>query len=106
MAVDRVDHQECPGNVPESAAREEVCSKGGGGISDIQILGETAFDDLLATEQVVGTFILGVGDCTGLLGATVEGITYSEWDRPQALDGRPESSSGNGQKAVRKGILV
>jgi hypothetical protein len=78
MAVDRVDHQECPGNVPESAAREEVCSKGGGGISDIQILGETAFDDLLATEQVVGTFILGVGDCTGLLGATVEGITYSE----------------------------
>jgi hypothetical protein len=55
-----------------------VCSEGGGGIPDIQILGATAFDDLLASEQVVGTFFLTVGDCTGLLGATMEGITNAE----------------------------
>jgi hypothetical protein len=78
VAVDRVDHQECPGNAPGSTAREEACSEGGGGIPDIQILGATAFDDLLASEQVVGTFFLRVGDCTGLLGATVEGITDGE----------------------------
>jgi hypothetical protein len=27
VAVDRVDHQECPGNVPGSTAREEACSE-------------------------------------------------------------------------------
>jgi len=78
VAVDRVEHQECPGNAPESTAREEVCSAGGGGIPDIQIHGATAVDDLLASEQVVGTFFLRVADCTGLLGATVEGITDGE----------------------------
>jgi hypothetical protein len=78
VAVGRVDHQECPGNVPQSTAREEACSEGGGSIPDIQILGATAFNDLLAGEQVVGTFFLRVGDCTGLLGATVEGITDGE----------------------------
>jgi len=26
VAVDRIDHQECPGNVPGSTAREEACS--------------------------------------------------------------------------------
>ena len=96
MAVDRVDHQECSRNAPGSTAREEACSEGGGGIPDIQILGATAFDDLLASEQVVGTFFLTVGDCTGLVGATVEGITDGERDRPQALDGRAGSSGGNG----------
>jgi len=78
VAVDRVDHRECPGNAPGSSAREEVRSEGGGGIPDIQILGATAFDDLLASEQVVRTFFLRVGDCTGLLGATVEDITDGE----------------------------
>jgi len=61
VAVDQVDHQHCPGNVPGSAAREEACSEGGGGIPDIQILGATAFDYLLATEQIVGTFFLRFG---------------------------------------------
>jgi len=75
MAVDHVNHWEWPVIEPGSTAVEEACSEGGGGIPDIQILGETAFDDLLASEQVVGTFFLRVGDCTGLLGATVEGIT-------------------------------
>jgi len=78
VAVDLVDHQECPGNVPGFTAREEACSEGGGSIPDIQITGATAFDDLLASQQVVGTFFLRVGDCTGLLGATMEGITDGE----------------------------
>jgi len=78
VAVDRVDHQDSPGNVPGYMTREEACSEGGGGIPDIQILGATAFDNPLASEQVGGTFFLRVGDCTGLLGATVEGITDGE----------------------------
>jgi len=78
VAVDRVDHQESPRNVPGSTAGEEACSEGGGGIPDIQILGGTAFDDLLASEQVVGTFFLRVGYCTGLLGATMEAVTDGE----------------------------
>jgi hypothetical protein len=75
VAVDRVDHQKCPGNVPGSTGREGACSERGGGIPDIQILGATAFDDQLASEQVVGTFFLSVADCTGLPRATVEGVT-------------------------------
>jgi len=78
VALARVHHQECPGTVPGSTAREEACFEGGAGIPDIQILGATAYDDLLASEQVVGTFLLRVGDFTGLLGATVEGITEGE----------------------------
>jgi hypothetical protein len=42
------------------------------------MLGLTAFDDILASEQVVGTYFPRVGDCTGLLGVTVEGITDGE----------------------------
>jgi len=38
VAVDRVDHQDRPGNVPGSMAREEACFEGGGGIPDIDIL--------------------------------------------------------------------
>jgi len=78
LAMDQVDHQECPGNVPGSTASEEACSEGGGGILDIQILGGTAIDDQLASEQVVRTLFVRVGDCTGLLGVTVEDITDGE----------------------------
>jgi len=46
--------------------------------SYIQILGATAIDNLLASEQVVWTFFLRVGDCTGLLGVTVESISSGE----------------------------
>jgi len=58
-------------------AREEARSEGGC-TSYIQILGATAIDDLLASEQVVWTFFLRVGVRIGLLGATVEGITDGE----------------------------
>jgi hypothetical protein len=42
---------------------------------DIQTLGATAFDDLLASDEVVAAFALRIGECTGLLGATLEDIT-------------------------------
>jgi len=58
-------------------AREDACSEGGG-TSYILILGATAIDDLLASEQVVWTFFLRVGDRTGLLGVTVESISSAE----------------------------
>jgi len=51
VMVDWVDHQEWPGNVQESVARDEACSKGGVGILDIQIVWATPFDDLLASVQ-------------------------------------------------------
>jgi len=95
LAVDRVDHQECPGIVPGSRAKLEACPEGGGSIPDIQMLRATAFDDLLASEEVIGTFFLRVGDCTGLLGATLEGITEVEWDWPQVLDAWAGSSGGS-----------
>ena len=41
----------------------------------IQTLGATAFDDLLASDEVVAAFALRIGECTGLLGATLEDIT-------------------------------
>ena len=59
-------------------AREEACSEGGGGVPDISILGTNAFDDQLASEEVVWTFFLRVGVRIGLLGATVEVITDGE----------------------------
>ena len=58
-------------------AREEVRSEGGC-TSYIQILGVTAIDDLLASEQVVWTFILRVIVHSGLLGVTVESISSGE----------------------------
>jgi len=78
VAVDQEKHQECPRNVPGFTAREEAGCEGGGGIPEIQILGVTGSDNLLASEQVIGKFCLRVGDCTGLLGATVEGNTDGE----------------------------
>jgi len=86
-------------------ALEEACSEGGGRVPDILILGATTFHDPLASERVVGIFFLGLGDCAWLLGATMEGITDGQWDRPQALDGRAERSGGNGLREVPKGIL-
>jgi len=59
-------------------AREEAYSEGCGGVPDILILGANAFDDLLASEQVVWTFFLRVGDYTGLLGVTMETISSNE----------------------------
>jgi hypothetical protein len=102
VPVDRVDPHDCPRNVPGSTARQEEWSEDGGGIPDIPILGPTAFDDLLASEQVVRTFFLRVGDFTGLLGATLEGITDGERDTPRTLDGKHRSCAGTCGKQVSR----
>ena len=78
VAVEWVDLPECPGNVPVCTAREEACSEGGSGIPDIQRVGATAFDNRLASQQIVEKFFLRVDDCTELLGASVEGISDGE----------------------------
>jgi len=54
----------------------------------------TAFDDHLAREQIVRIFFLRVGDCTGLLGATVVGITDAGSDLLRALDRQAGNSGG------------
>jgi hypothetical protein len=43
---------------------------------DIQTLATTAFIDLLASHEVVAAFALWIGECTGLLGVTLEDITF------------------------------
>ena len=43
--------------------------------TNIQRLGAAPLDDLLASDQVLGAFALWIGECTGLLGATLEVIT-------------------------------
>ena len=38
----------------------------------IEILGATEFDHLFARDEIIETFTLGFGECSGLLGATME----------------------------------
>jgi hypothetical protein len=45
---------------------------------DIQLLGATAFDQPLASEQVVEAFAIQLGECYGLQEASLEGITEGE----------------------------
>jgi hypothetical protein len=45
---------------------------------DIQLLGATAFDHLLASEEVVEAFAIRLAECQGLLEASLEGITEGE----------------------------
>jgi len=45
---------------------------------DIQLLGATTFDHLLASEEVVEAFAIQLGECQGLLGASLEGISEGE----------------------------
>jgi len=42
---------------------------------NIELLGATAFVDLLASDEVDQAFALRIGDCTGLLGATLGGTS-------------------------------
>ena len=59
-------------------AGSKACSGGGGSVPVISILGTNAFDDQLASEEVVWTFFLRVGVRIGLLGVTVESISSVE----------------------------
>ena len=42
---------------------------------DIKILGATAFNHLLASDETIQTFALRIGKCSGMLGATMEVTT-------------------------------
>jgi len=53
-----MDQNEYPRNIPGSTAMVEVFSAGSSAIPDIQILRAAAFNDLLVSELVVGTFLL------------------------------------------------
>jgi len=44
---------------------------------DMELVGATAFDDLLAGEEIIEAFALQIGECTGLLGASMEITTLS-----------------------------
>jgi hypothetical protein len=61
-----------------------------GGVS-IELLSATAFDDLLAGEEVTETFALKIDDCIELLGA-MEERTYEKGEYPRRLNGRARSS--------------
>jgi len=42
---------------------------------DIEILGATAFDYFVVSNKIIGTFALRIGECRGLLQATMEVTT-------------------------------
>jgi len=65
----------------------------------IELLSATAFDDLLAGEEVTAAFALKIGHCIELLGATVE-RTHEKGEYPRRLNGRARSS---GDSCGRRG---
>jgi len=69
-----------------------------------QIPGAITIDNLLASEQVIWTFIQRVADCKGRLGVTMKHITQGDGDSLQVLGGRAESSGISGKKEAPKGI--
>jgi len=60
---------------------------------DIQTLGATAFDDLLACDEAVAAFALRIGECTGLLGATLEDISLHSPGNTDPSAGRDEQGA-------------
>jgi len=60
--------------------REEEYTNAEGNIPDIQILEATAFVNLLASEEVICTFLIRLGECTGLWAVTMESIWRCEKD--------------------------
>jgi len=59
---------------------------------DIQLLGATAVDNLIARYEITEAFFLRLGDCTGLLGATVE-RSHEQGEYPRKLDERAGSAA-------------
>jgi len=60
---------------------------------DIQTLGATAFDDLLASDEAIAAFALRIGECTGLLGVTLEDITLDSPGNTDPSAGRDEQGA-------------
>jgi len=57
---------------------------------DIQLLRASAFGHLLASEAVVEAFAIQLGECQGMLGASLKGITEVE-KIPRMLDARVQA---------------
>jgi hypothetical protein len=70
----------------------------------IELLSATAFDDLLAGEEVTETFALKREGCTELLGATVE-RTHEKGEYPRRLNGRARSSGDSCGRRASTWIL-
>jgi hypothetical protein len=66
---------------------------------DIEILGATAFDDILASDVTIETFILQIGECSGLLGATVEVTTLENPGEIETIN-QKRGTSEQGAAAV------
>jgi hypothetical protein len=63
------------------------------------ILGATAFDDLLASDQTIEPFPLRIGECSGLLGATREVTTLENPGEIETIN-RNRWTSEQGAAAV------
>jgi hypothetical protein len=79
-------------NSPESDRASPLLARGEENTNaepapDIQLLRATAFGHLLASEEVVKAFSIRLGQCQGLLGAYLEGITKGEGN-PRMLNAR------------------
>jgi hypothetical protein len=61
---------------------------------DIQMLSATAFGDLCASDEVSGAFSLTLGECGGLLGATL-GSHHNKSERKPLGAGHASRSSGS-----------
>jgi hypothetical protein len=78
--------------IPEAAHASPLPERGEGNTnvdppSDRPLLWGTAFDHLLASEEVVEAFAIRLGECQGLLEASLEGITEGEGN-PRMLNAR------------------
>ena len=76
------------------AEKKNVNNRLLGRCPDILTLGAISFDDLLARNAVIAAFALRIGECTGLLGATLEGITLDSPGNTDPIAGHDEQGAG------------
>jgi hypothetical protein len=59
---------------------------------EIEILGPTAFNHLLASHETIETFTLRIGECSGLLGATTEVTTLENPGEIETINSKRRTS--------------
>jgi hypothetical protein len=70
----KIPEAEGPSPLPERSEANTIVDPP----PDIQLLGATAFRQFLASEEVVEAFAIRLGECQGLMGASLEGIIEGE----------------------------
>jgi hypothetical protein len=91
--ADPISTLQSVGNVSDAKLMSEQCGEDTPLPSlDIQILGATAFDNLLASDEVAETSFLRLGDCAGMLGATGE-RSHEQGEYPHRLDIRARAAA-------------